>query len=59
MQQRLKQPPGSARARIVATELFGQLLVASNEAITTLDARLGREALATLARHRESSRRLR
>ena len=58
MQQCLKQPRSAARAWVVAAELLGQLL-ATHDAITALDPRLRREALASLARDLESTRRLR
>src|SRR5688572_11374492 len=56
MQQRLKPAAGAARARIVASELFDELLVPAHDAHAALDARLGREALAALASDLESSR---
>ena len=59
MQQCLKQPRSAARAWVVAAELFGQFLAAAHDAITALAPRLGREALASLARDLESTRRLR
>ena len=58
-QQCLKQPRGAAGAWVVATELLAQLLGSSHDAITALDARLGRESLAPLAHGRESTCRLR
>jgi hypothetical protein len=57
-QQRLKRPRGAAWARIVAAELLDKLLRAADNAVAALDSRLRREALAPLARDRESSRRL-
>jgi len=56
MQQRLKQPPRTARAEIVAAEFFEQFLVAVDGPVTALDARLGRIALAALRGDLESSR---
>jgi hypothetical protein len=54
-QQRLKQAPGSAGARIVAAELLDEFLVAAHNAVTTLDACFRGEASAALARHLEST----
>jgi hypothetical protein len=48
MQQFLKPTGGSAWARIVATELLQEFLVPVDHAVSALDARLGRETLATL-----------
>jgi hypothetical protein len=56
MQQRLKSPPGTARAGVVATELLEKFLVAAHDAVATLDASLGREALSALTRDLESTR---
>src|SRR6185436_6303897 len=58
MQQCLKRPRGAARARVVAAEFLDQFLPAVHHAVTALDARLGREALAPFARDLESTRRL-
>jgi len=49
MQQWLKSPPRSAHARIVAAELLAQFLVAVDDAVAALDARLGRVAPTALA----------
>lgn len=49
MQQFLKPTAGSAWARIVATELFEQFLVAMHHSVPALDLGFGREALLTLA----------
>jgi hypothetical protein len=38
MQHRLKAAPGAARARIVPAEPLDQLLVGSDDTVTTLDA---------------------
>jgi hypothetical protein len=45
MQQALKSPAGMARAWIVASELFEQLLAAVHDAVAALYSRFGREAL--------------
>jgi hypothetical protein len=58
-QQRLKRPRGAARTGIVAAELLDELLAVTDDSMAALDAGLGREALAPLARDLESSRRLR
>jgi len=59
MQQRLKSLPGAARARVVAAELFDQLLLpAAHEAQPALDARFARKALTALGRHLETRARL-
>jgi hypothetical protein len=55
MQQRLKPPPGAARAWVIAAQLFQQFLGAAYHPISTLDACFGREAFATLASDLESS----
>ena len=51
----LKALAGSAGAQIVATELFGEFLVASNDALTAFDTALGWEALAALTHHLKST----
>jgi len=48
-----------ANKSLEAAELLDEFLRAADNAVTTLDSRLRREALAPLARDRESSRRLR
>jgi hypothetical protein len=48
-QHRLKAASRPARARIIATQLFDQLLVAVHDALPALYARLRREAVSTLA----------
>jgi hypothetical protein len=53
-QQRLKRFGRSARAGIVATELFMQVLVTMHNALASLDAGLGWIALTTLAGDLES-----
>jgi hypothetical protein len=40
---------GSARTRIIATELFHEFLIAVHEPETAFDLRLGWEAVSTLA----------
>src|SRR5215467_6160592 len=55
MHQFLKPAAGSARARIVAAELFSELLGAPDYAVATLDPRFGRISLASLARSLETS----
>ena len=55
MQQFLKSAAGLARARVVATELLDQLLVAVDRAFAALDARFGGEALPSLTGGLESS----
>lgn len=45
---------GEVRPGVVAAELFEQLLVAAHDALTALDLRLRREALAALAHDLES-----
>jgi hypothetical protein len=54
MQQFLKPAIGAARAWVVATQPFDELLVSVHNAITALDPRFGREALATLKRDLET-----
>jgi len=54
MQHALKGSCRSADARVVATELLAQFLVAVDDAVPPLDARLGREAVAPLTGVRES-----
>jgi hypothetical protein len=49
MQQFLKPTAGSARAWIIATELFEQFFVSMNHSAPALDLGFGREALLTLA----------
>ncbi len=51
MQQRLKSMPGTAGARVIATKFLKQLLGATYNSFAAFDARLGREAFATLAKH--------
>jgi hypothetical protein len=58
-QQRLKQVAGTAGTQVIASEFFDEFLVAAHHAPTALDPRFRREALAALARHLESTRRLR
>src|SRR5437868_14315177 len=48
-QHRLKAASGAAWARIVATQLFDQFLVAVHDALPALYARLRREAVSALA----------
>jgi hypothetical protein len=57
MQQFLKPAAGTARAWVVTAELFEKLLVAVHDALAAFDARLGREAFATLTRGLETRRR--
>jgi hypothetical protein len=47
-QQFLKPPPGAARAEVVASEFFLELLVAVHDAVAAADLRLRRIALPTL-----------
>jgi hypothetical protein len=54
MQHALKGPRRSTDARVVATELLAQFLVAMDDTVPPLDARLGREAVAPLTGRRES-----
>jgi hypothetical protein len=56
MQQRLKSPPGSARARIIAAEFLQELLTTTHDAIAALDLSLRREAFTTFATDLESNR---
>ena len=53
------KPAPTAGARIVAAELLDEFLRAADNAVTALDSRLRREALAPFARDFESTRRLR
>lgn len=53
-QHRLKRPPGTADARVVAPEAFAEFLVAMNDAVASLHARLRRETLPAFAHGRES-----
>jgi hypothetical protein len=54
MQHALKGPRRSADTRVVATELLAQFLVAVDDTVPPLDARLGREAVAPFTGLRES-----
>lgn len=56
MQQRLKRPRRAARAGVVAAELFGELLVATDDALATFDLCFGWEASTAFAHHFESRR---
>ena len=58
IQQCLKQSRSATWAWIVATELLGQLFGTPYDAVSALAPRLRREALASLARDLESTRRL-
>jgi hypothetical protein len=53
------RPRGAAWAGVVAIELLDQLLRAADDTSTAPDARLRRDALASLARDLESTRSLR
>jgi hypothetical protein len=55
MQQRLKSAAGSARTRIIPTELLDEFLVPAHHAITALHMSFGREAPSTLAADLESN----
>ena len=54
MQHALKGPRRSADTGVVATELLAQFLVAVDDTVPPLDARLGREAVAPFTGLRES-----
>ena len=56
MQQRLKTPPGTAGARVVATQLLEEIFGPSHHPVAALDARLGWEAFSALTRDLESTR---
>jgi hypothetical protein len=49
MQHFLKPASGTARAGVIATELFGQFLVAVDDSPALFDLGFGREAPSTLA----------
>ena len=55
-QHRLKAASRPARTEVVATELLFQLLVAVDDAPSSLDVRLAGEAPASLAHHLKSGR---
>jgi len=55
MQQRLKSPVRSARARIIATEFLYQLFGTAHDAITTLYVSFRREAFPTFTTDLESN----
>jgi hypothetical protein len=57
MQHFLKPARGSARAQVVAAELFAQFFIAMDDAMTALHARFGRETAAALTASLESRRR--
>lgn len=54
-QQRLKQPPGAAGARVVASQFFGEVFVAVDDAVAFLDVGFRGEAFLTLARDLETT----
>ena len=49
MQHFLKPTARATRTRIIASELFGQFLVAAHDAYAAFDLRFGREALTPFA----------
>jgi hypothetical protein len=55
MQQRLKSTAGFARAQIIATKFFDQLLSSAYYAITALHMGFRREAFSALAADLESN----
>jgi hypothetical protein len=56
MQQRLKSPPGSARAEVIAAEFLDQFLVPAHHAITAFYLGFRGKAFPTLATDLESTR---